>query len=93
MSIFYFLASFVNSIIGEDAENFLSKQSNEDNITDVAEIGSSLGSDEDIITKDDTRHKKQTYDAFILFADADIEFATKIMERMEERKLKVCFSQ
>lgn len=55
----------------------------------IEEKDCSLEADEDIITKDDTRHKKQFYDAFILFADADIEFATKIMERMEERKLKV----
>lgn len=79
-----------NKLLCEDAEFFLSKRSNEVHTNDIAEKSSSLGSDEDIITKDDTQHKKQLYDAFILFADADIEFATKIMERMEERKLKLC---
>ncbi|XP_065081945.1 myeloid differentiation primary response protein MyD88 [Ochlerotatus camptorhynchus] len=79
-----------NKLLCEDAEKFMANQSNEVNITDAADNSTSLVSDEDIITKDDTRHKKQSYDAFILFADADIEFATKIMERMEERKLKLC---
>lgn len=79
-----------NKLIYQDAEKFLSNQSNEAHRTDAVEKSCYSESDEDIITNDDTRHKKQYYDAFILFADADIEFATKIMERMEERKLKLC---
>lgn len=46
--------------------------------------------DDDIITKDDTIYHKQTYDAFVLFADKDIEFASKIIHKMEERNLKLC---
>lgn len=45
--------------------------------------------DADIITKDDTSSYKQKYDAFILYADADIQFASEIIERMEGRGLKV----
>ncbi|XP_055536182.1 myeloid differentiation primary response protein MyD88 [Wyeomyia smithii] len=60
------------------------KLEEENNIDDY------LGLDEDIITIDDTRSKKQIYDAFVLFADADVEFATKMIERLEERHLKVC---
>lgn len=71
----------------DDAEKFLSKTAKQVSTDQLEET--SIGADEDIITKDDTRQNKQFYDAFILFADADIEFATKIMERMEERKLKV----
>ncbi|XP_062550965.1 myeloid differentiation primary response protein MyD88 [Armigeres subalbatus] len=79
-----------SKLIYNDAETFLSKKSNQTSTIQTEELGYSEGTDEDIITRDDTRQKKQFYDAFILFADADIEFATKIMERMEERKLKLC---
>lgn len=79
-----------NKLLCKVAEKFLSNQSNEFHRTDAAGLNCLLESDEDMITKDDTRHKKQYYDAFILFADSDIEFATKIMERMEDRKLKLC---
>lgn len=74
----------------DDAEIFLSKKSSQSSTIQTNELSCGEGTDEDIITIDDTRHQKQFYDAFILFADADIEFATKIMERMEERKLKLC---
>lgn len=79
-----------NRFFHEDAEKFLCKASKKVGANQIEEKDCSLEADEDIITKDDTRQKKQFYDAFILFADADIEFATKIMERMEERKLKLC---
>lgn len=46
--------------------------------------------DDEIITKDDTIYHKQIYDAFVLFADKDIEFASKIIHKMEERNLKLC---
>lgn len=77
-----------NKLFYDDAEKFLSKTAKQVSTDQLEET--SIGADEDIITKDDTRQNKQFYDAFILFADADIEFATKIMERMEERKLKIC---
>ncbi|XP_053673429.1 myeloid differentiation primary response protein MyD88 [Anopheles nili] len=46
--------------------------------------------DSGIITKDDTPDHKQQYDAFILYADADIEFATKMVDRLEARGMKLC---
>uniref|UniRef100_A0A182QGG1 TIR domain-containing protein n=1 Tax=Anopheles farauti TaxID=69004 RepID=A0A182QGG1_9DIPT len=44
----------------------------------------------DIITKDDTPEHKKQYDAFILYADADIEFASKMVERLEARGMQLC---
>lgn len=51
----------------------------------------------EIITKDDEvlhktgKSEPQRYDAFVLFADADINFASKLMDNMEnDYKLRLC---
>ncbi|XP_058832961.1 myeloid differentiation primary response protein MyD88 [Topomyia yanbarensis] len=78
----------------EDAEAFLTQRQKIMNREAESEKQKQnldeCGSDEDIITIDDSHNHKQFYDAFVLFADADVEFATKIIERLEERKLKIC---
>uniref|UniRef100_A0A182WMG8 TIR domain-containing protein n=1 Tax=Anopheles minimus TaxID=112268 RepID=A0A182WMG8_9DIPT len=51
---------------------------------------STARADCDIITKDDTADHKQQYDAFILYADADVEFASKMVERLEARGMQLC---
>ncbi|XP_053687472.1 myeloid differentiation primary response protein MyD88 [Sabethes cyaneus] len=85
-----------NKYIVDDAVRFITEQQKKTNkilegkINQENIINNCLGLDEDIITVDDTRGKKQIYDAFVLFADADVEFATKMVERLEERRLKVC---
>uniref|UniRef100_A0A182RII9 TIR domain-containing protein n=1 Tax=Anopheles funestus TaxID=62324 RepID=A0A182RII9_ANOFN len=57
--------------------------------TDAKESSNASG-DSDIITKDDTADHKQQYDAFILYADADVEFASKMVERLEARGMQLC---
>lgn len=51
--------------------------------------------DENIITKDDIIRAQeglspQLYDAFVLFADEDVDFATELIEKMENYGFKVC---
>ncbi|XP_053662782.1 myeloid differentiation primary response protein MyD88 [Anopheles marshallii] len=55
-----------------------------------AQESSTVTGDCDIITKDDTADHKQQYDAFILYADADVEFASKMVERLEARGMQLC---
>lgn len=48
----------------------------------------------EILTIDDLRLSQdglplQQYDAFVIFADEDIDFATEMINEMEARKLKV----
>lgn len=52
--------------------------------------------DSNILTNDDVFRAKQglppqIYDAFLLFADEDIEFATEVVERLEENHPKFSF--
>ncbi|XP_055529315.1 myeloid differentiation primary response protein MyD88-like [Wyeomyia smithii] len=75
-----------NKYLVDDAILFLTERQK----TRTVAVEDCLGLDEDILTIDDTRSKKQIYDAFVLFADADVEFATTMIERLEERHLKVC---
>lgn len=92
----------------EDAKNYrnqLRKKSNilkkEENLEEidsepVERFG--LGSDVNILTKDDVlRAQKglspQKYDAFLLFADADINYAVEILSRLEDNadlNFKLC---
>ncbi|XP_058125672.1 myeloid differentiation primary response protein MyD88-like [Anopheles ziemanni] len=46
--------------------------------------------DNDIIVVGDRPGNKQLFDAFILFAQEDIEFATKMVSRLEARGLNLC---
>ncbi|XP_058122791.1 myeloid differentiation primary response protein MyD88-A-like [Anopheles ziemanni] len=46
--------------------------------------------DNDIIVVGDRARYKQQFDAFILFAQEDIDFATKMVSRLEDRGLKLC---
>ncbi|XP_058465595.1 myeloid differentiation primary response protein MyD88-like [Malaya genurostris] len=83
-----------NKFIYEDAEVFLTQcqriRSRESDASGNKILDEFRGTDEDIITVDDTYNHKQFYDAFVLFADADVEFATKMIERLEEKQLKIC---
>lgn len=85
-----------NKLFREDAEQYLSEKQKRGLISTNQSIETeNLASnqqiaDYDIITKDDTLYHKQIYDAFVMFADADIEFASKIVHKMEERNLKLC---
>uniref|UniRef100_A0A182T8C6 TIR domain-containing protein n=1 Tax=Anopheles maculatus TaxID=74869 RepID=A0A182T8C6_9DIPT len=76
----------------QDAEQFLIREQKRvaKKVTDPDEKVSSVAVDCDIITKDDTADHKQQYDAFILYADADIEFASKMVERLEARGMQLC---
>ncbi|XP_055595764.1 myeloid differentiation primary response protein MyD88 [Uranotaenia lowii] len=75
----------------EDAEHFLAaKHKLVDREAENQTISERYGETDEIITKDDTLTKKQIYDAFILYADSDIEFASRIINRLEEKNLKVC---
>ncbi|XP_055634753.1 myeloid differentiation primary response protein MyD88 [Toxorhynchites rutilus septentrionalis] len=73
--------------INDDARSFLIAELNH---VSQKQIVSCEKSDADILTRDDTSSHKQQYDAFILYADKDAEFASEIIERMEERNLKLC---
>lgn len=80
-----------NKLFYEDAEQFRADRHKQLNCNNAdTQKNDCQGVDEDIITRDDTPNEKQFYDAFILYADADIEFATRIIERMEDRRLKLC---
>lgn len=55
-------------------------------------------SEEDILTVHDVDRSSQNlppqiYDAFILFADEDIDFATELIERMEDCGLRLCVKE
>uniref|UniRef100_A0A1Q3F6C9 Putative myd88 n=1 Tax=Culex tarsalis TaxID=7177 RepID=A0A1Q3F6C9_CULTA len=86
-----------NKLFREDAELYLAEKhrvqiptsANQPKETEQL-ISNQQVADDDIITKDDTIYHKQIYDAFVLFADADIEFASKIVHKMEEKNLKLC---
>lgn len=43
-----------------------------------------------ILTIDDTLAVKQYYDAFVLFDDSDIDFASNLIERVEGAGYKLC---
>lgn len=45
--------------------------------------------DSNILTNDDAPGLLQKYDAFVLFADEDIEYATELIERLEDSGFKV----
>lgn len=48
-----------------------------------------LDDDINILTNDDAPGLPQKYDAFVLFADEDIEYATELIERLEDSGFKV----
>ncbi|XP_039432233.1 myeloid differentiation primary response protein MyD88 [Culex pipiens pallens] len=86
-----------NKLFREDAEQYLAEKQrvhlpiSANQLIETEQLSNNQQvADDDIITKDDTIYKKQIYDAFVLFADADIEFASKIVHKMEERNLKLC---
>uniref|UniRef100_A0A182IZK0 TIR domain-containing protein n=1 Tax=Anopheles atroparvus TaxID=41427 RepID=A0A182IZK0_ANOAO len=76
----------------QDAEQYLVKeQQRATKKAQTAELQESRElTDIDIITKDDTLDHKQQYDAFILFAQEDMEFASKMVDRLEARGLNLC---
>uniref|UniRef100_A0A182N9M8 TIR domain-containing protein n=1 Tax=Anopheles dirus TaxID=7168 RepID=A0A182N9M8_9DIPT len=81
-----------SKMFAEDAEQFQireqKKQAQKTRESDMQQ--SEAQGDSDIITKDDTIEHKKQYDAFILYADADIEFASKMVERLEARGMQLC---
>ncbi|XP_035786981.1 myeloid differentiation primary response protein MyD88-like [Anopheles albimanus] len=72
----------------EDAVKFLLKQQSSSRI-EMKQATDDL-EDLDIITRDDTHDHKQQYDAFILYADQDIEFASKMVAKLEKRGMRLC---
>ncbi|XP_052862356.1 myeloid differentiation primary response protein MyD88 [Anopheles cruzii] len=80
-----------SKLFEQDAEQFLLKEQKQ--LTKQMKTGSKEqpeADDYDIITKDDTYDHKQQYDAFILYADRDIEFASKMVDRLEGRGMRLC---
>ncbi|XP_050093236.1 myeloid differentiation primary response protein MyD88 [Anopheles aquasalis] len=73
----------------EDAVKFLLKQQSSNRVEMKQTTGDDL-EDMDIITRDDTHEHKQQYDAFILYADQDIEFASKMVAKLEKRGMRLC---
>lgn len=54
----------------------------------------SLSAEQNLLTYDDLQlarqgHALQQYDAFVLFANEDLEFATETINELEKRNLKV----
>uniref|UniRef100_A0A2M3ZIM9 Putative tir domain protein n=1 Tax=Anopheles braziliensis TaxID=58242 RepID=A0A2M3ZIM9_9DIPT len=72
----------------EDAVKFLLKQQSSSRV-EMKQTTDDL-EDMDIITRDDTHERKQHYDAFILYADQDIEFASKMVAKLEKRGMRLC---
>lgn len=84
-----------NELFYKDAERFLADRHNMLKSSNADTLGNQQKTicrvaDEDIFTRDDTPTKKQYYDAFVLFADADIAFASKIVDHLEQKGLKLC---
>ncbi|XP_018575417.1 myeloid differentiation primary response protein MyD88 isoform X2 [Anoplophora glabripennis] len=80
----------ISPLIEEDINYF--KQ----NTSEFSSKYPDLDSDKYILTIDDVNRRSeglepQTYDAFVLFADDDIDFATELIETMEKQyNLKLC---
>uniref|UniRef100_A0A182LWB1 TIR domain-containing protein n=1 Tax=Anopheles culicifacies TaxID=139723 RepID=A0A182LWB1_9DIPT len=76
----------------QDAEQYLIREQKRSarKVSESTDVKASAAADFDIITKDDTADHKQQYDAFILYADADVEFASKMVERLEARGMQLC---
>uniref|UniRef100_A0A182PFZ4 TIR domain-containing protein n=1 Tax=Anopheles epiroticus TaxID=199890 RepID=A0A182PFZ4_9DIPT len=76
----------------QDAEQFLMREQKRSAQKERELEGKEVTAfaDSDIITRDDTADRKQQYDAFILYADADVEFASKMVEKLEARGLQLC---
>uniref|UniRef100_A0A2M4AMH2 Putative tir domain protein n=1 Tax=Anopheles triannulatus TaxID=58253 RepID=A0A2M4AMH2_9DIPT len=72
----------------EDAMKFLLKKQSSTRV-EMKQTADDL-EDMDIITRDDTHDHKQHYDAFILYADQDIEFASKMVAKLEKRGMRLC---
>ena len=86
-TLFYLI---VHSV--EDAQKYLSDEAAGALKSKIVEVDRT--SEADILTRGDFSRIKaglppQNYDGFVLFADEDIEFATKLVEKMEEAQFKV----
>ncbi|XP_049546270.1 myeloid differentiation primary response protein MyD88-like [Anopheles darlingi] len=46
--------------------------------------------DMNIMTRDDTHDHQQQYDAFVLYADQNVAFATKMVATLENRGMRLC---
>lgn len=68
----------------EDARAYLTRDAEKAYIAEEAEP------EDNILTVHDTQLSKQTYDAFVLFADHDLEFATELIENLETSGIKLC---
>ncbi|XP_055686122.1 myeloid differentiation primary response protein MyD88 [Lutzomyia longipalpis] len=74
----------------EDAEIFLCAKPKFVELPEKGSAPSEWDDDTNILTNDDAPGLLQKYDAFVLFADEDIEYATELIERLEESGFKLC---
>ncbi|XP_059614113.1 myeloid differentiation primary response protein MyD88 [Phlebotomus argentipes] len=74
----------------EDAEIFLTAKTMIVALPDKSESETHFDDDINVLTNDDAPGNPQRYDAFVLFADEDIEYATELIERLEDSGFKLC---
>uniref|UniRef100_A0A1L8DAQ0 Tir domain protein n=1 Tax=Nyssomyia neivai TaxID=330878 RepID=A0A1L8DAQ0_9DIPT len=79
-----------NNSFLEDAEMFLCAKPKFVALPDEESTSSIWVDDSNILTNDDAPGFLQKYDAFVLFADEDIEYATELIERLEDSGFKIC---
>lgn len=84
----------------EDAKIYLTTKHDRSlkNITQCNTSPPTAKSDANILTIDDVTRSNQglapqQYDGFVLFADEDIDFATELIERMEDCGFKLCVKE
>uniref|UniRef100_A0A1B6DXX9 TIR domain-containing protein n=1 Tax=Clastoptera arizonana TaxID=38151 RepID=A0A1B6DXX9_9HEMI len=89
----YDIQDDIEDTLYEDAEEYLRKMSSESNSDTILKNGDV---DKNILTVDDVSRlgregQLQYYDAFVLYADEDIDYANKIVDKLEnEYHLKLC---
>lgn len=101
LSLFVFTAqdakNYINNKAREEQQQQQQQQShlyNTQEIIDVSGPAITINSEGDVLTVADATLAQQglppqQYDAFLLFADEDIDFGTEILERMEDANFKV----
>ncbi|GAB0091724.1 uncharacterized protein DMENIID0001_065890 [Sergentomyia squamirostris] len=79
-----------NQLFLDDAELFLNSKEKSLILAEKENGNTTMDDDSNILTTDDVLGYPQKYDAFVLFADEDIEYATELIERLENSGFKLC---
>ncbi|XP_066247886.1 myeloid differentiation primary response protein MyD88 isoform X1 [Euwallacea similis] len=83
----------ISALIAEDIKIYKEQRQNGERVIQIA-----ADIDNQILTTDDVNNiheglEPQRYDAFVLFDDDDIQFATELIANLEEKGLKLCVKE